>query len=30
MKKHLLIVSAMAVFALVGCSKNEGGGEFRP
>ena len=26
MKKHLLIVSAMAVFALVGCSKNEGGG----
>ena len=30
MKKHLLIVSAMAVFALVGCSKNEGGGNLDP
>lgn len=30
MKKHLFILSAMAVFALVGCSKNEGGGNVTP
>ncbi len=30
MKKHLFILSAMAAFALVGCSKNEGGGNVIP